>query len=128
VHFDTQPTGAPDIASTTTPAGVWISERERVRTLRTQRYLAVAVVAGLTLVLISPIADTLLEFALVSILVFVVLNSFGRAMDARLGYLWGWLYPEPERTTRFDRTVDRILHRLIAAGQVDDPPGPVRPL
>lgn len=108
--------------------GVWITQCERIRTIRMQRHLAVAFVAGLACAFITPIANTLFGFALLSILVFVVLNSLARAIDAHLGYMWGWLYPEPKwPPTRFDRIIDRTIHRL-AATQADDPPVRVRPL
>ena len=128
MHSDIQGTGTLNVASTPTDAGVWISQREHVRKLRMQRHLAVAVLAGSVCAFSYPIAASLPKYMLISILVLVVLNSLGKAMDAHLGYLWGWLYQEPERTTRFDRIVDRIIHRLIAAAQVHDPPGRVRPL
>ena len=128
MRSDVQPTETMNVASASTDAGVWISQREHVRRLRVQRHVAVAALAGSVCAFIYPMAATLPKYMLISILVFVMLNSFGRAMDARLGYLWGWLYPEPERTTRFDRVVDRIINRLTAAGQMDHPSGRVRPL
>ena len=123
------------VSSTITDAGVWIAQTERVRTVRVQRHLAVALLAGLGCVFVAPFVDTLLGLTLISMLVYVVLDSLAKAMDAHRGFLWGWLYPEPKRTTRFDRVVDRIVQRLVAAqthlqvaAQVDDPPPRVRPL
>jgi hypothetical protein len=43
-----------------------------------------------------------------------VLGSLARAVDARLGAGWGWLYGEPEHLTRLDLLVDGILRRLTA--------------
>lgn len=108
-------------------AGVRITHRQRVRTMRTQRHLAVAFLAGMACAFIAPVAGTVLWITLIPILAFVVLNSLARAIDARLGYWWGWLYGEPKRPTWVDRMVDRIIHRLAAA-KVDDPPMRVRPL
>ena len=56
----------------------------------------------------------------------VVLGSLARAVDARLGYCWGWLYGEHRSSTWLDRSVDGILRRLIAVqihhSSTDAPP------
>ena len=116
-----------NISSTITDAGVWIAEREGVRTLRVHRHLAVAFLAGLGLVFGAPFFDTLLGLALISILVFVVLDALAKAMDAHRGFLWGWLYPEPKQSTQLDRFVNRIIHRVVIA-EVDKAPAGVRTL
>ncbi len=107
--------------------GVRIAARERASVMRMQRHLAVATIAAMACAIVTPAADTLLEMALVPVFVGVMLSSLARGVDARYGYWWGWLYPEPERPTRLDRTVDRIIHRLVVA-QVDESPVRVRPL
>lgn len=130
-------------ASTIPDARAWITQRERVRAMRVQRYLAVALLAALGCVFVAPFVDTLVGLALISILIYMLLDSLAKAMDAHRGFLWGWLYEEPKRTTRFDRVVDRAVQRLAAAqvrwrvaeqtsrqvaSRVDDPPPRVRPL
>ena len=124
-----------NVSSTITDARLWIAERERIRTLRVQRHLAMALLAGLALTFVAPYTETLLGLTLLSVLVFVALDALAKAMDAHLGFMWGWLYGEPERTTRLDRLVDHIVQRLAAAqahrrvtAQEDDPPVRVRPL
>jgi len=124
-----------NVSSTITDARLWIAERERIRTLRVQRHLAMALLAGLALTFVAPYTETLLGLTLLSVLVFVALDALAKAMDAHLGFMWGWLYGEPERTTRLDRLLDHIVQRLAAAqahrrvtAQEDDPPVRVRPL
>jgi hypothetical protein len=124
-----------NVSSSITDASVWIAQRERVRALRVQRHLVVALLAGLGCVFVADSYDTLLGLTLISILVYVVLDSLGRAMDAYRGFMWGWVYPEPKKTTLSDRVVDSIVQRLAAApihrqgvGQVDDLPPRVRRL
>ena len=114
---------------------VWMAERERVRTLRVQRHLAMASLAGLAVTFVVPYLGTLLGVILFSLLVFLVLDALAKAMDAYLGFMWGWLYGEPERTTSLDRVVHDTIQRLVsaqvrrrAAVPVDDPPVRVRPL
>lgn len=99
----------------------WIADRERVRFLRMQRHLAIAAVAGLLVFFLAPITDAPLGFFSVLFLFSVVLGSLARAVDARIGYLWGWLYPEPKRSTRLDVAVDRVIQRLRVAGEVEEP-------
>ena len=124
-----------NVSMTPVSVGSWIAQLERVRSMRVQRHLAVAFLAGLGLVFAAPFIETILGLTLISLLVFVVLDSLAKAMDAHRGFLWGWLYAEPNRTTRFDRVVDRSIQRLAAAqnqrqqaDQVDDPPPRVRPI
>jgi len=106
----------------------WITTRERVRSMRMQRHLAVAAVAVAACALVAPATATLAGFTMLSVLVGVVLNSLARAVDAQIGYLWGWVYPEPEQATRFDRSVDRAVHRLIPVQSVGESLVLVRPL
>jgi hypothetical protein len=124
-----------NVSSRIVDGRVWMAERERVRTLRVQRHLAIASLAGLALTFVGPYLDTLLGVLLFSLLVFLVLDALARAMDAYLGFMWGWLYGEPERTTRLDRIVHDTVQRLLSAQvhrrstvPVDDPPVRVRPL
>ena len=133
----THQNGGTNLESTSN-AGLWMA-REHVRTLRMQRHIAVALPAALVIPFVAPYVLTILGLVLVSVLVYVVFDSLGRAIDARLGYWWGWLYPDRERPTRFDLAVDRVVHlllavanrvirRLASAGRVDQPPGRVQPL
>jgi hypothetical protein len=95
----------------------WITQRERVRWMRMRRHLAAAVAAALLLGFLVPVADSLLERALIPALVAVMLQSLARGVNARFGYLWGWIYPEPLRSTALDRFVEGFL-----AGARNPPP------
>jgi len=95
----------------------WITQRERVRTMRMRRHLASAVAAALLLGFLVPVADSLFEWTLIPILVAVLLQSLARGVNARFGYLWGWIYPEPRRSTALDRFVEGFL-----AGATNPPP------
>jgi hypothetical protein len=107
----------------------WIADRERVRFLRMQRHLATALVSGLLVLFFAPITEALLGFFWVLFLLSVFLGSLARAADARIGFLWGWLYAEPKQSTRLDLAVDRLIQRLRAAGEAEAPPVvKVRPL
>ena len=106
----------------------WITLREHVRFLRMQRHLTVAVVGVVAGVVVAPSSSTLAGFTLIAILVGVVLSSLARAVDAQIGYLWGWLYSEPKQSTRLDRFVDRAIHSLLVTQVIDDAPVSVRPL
>ena len=119
-------------------AGRWIA-RERARTLRMQRHVAVAVLAALAIPFVARYMLTIFGLVAVSVLVYGVSDSLGRAIDARLGSGWGWLYPDRARPSRFDLAVDRIvrlllavcrraIRRLASAGRVEEPPSRVRPL
>jgi len=116
-----------DAATPQIEVGIRIAALERVRFMRMQRHLAVATVAGSACVVVTPAAGTPLGMALLAVFVSVVLNSLARGVDARYGYWWGWLYPEPGRPTRLDLIADRIVHRLVVA-PVDESPVRVRPL
>jgi len=100
----------------------WITHTEHIRWLRAQRHLAIAIPAAVLCVFVAPILHTLGGLPLFIALVFVVLDSLARALDARLGYLWGWLYSEPIRSTRLDLIADRITRRLLIAVPVADSP------
>ncbi|MDF1597810.1 MAG: hypothetical protein P1T08_17155 [Acidimicrobiia bacterium] len=100
----------------------WISRTEHVRWLRAQRHLAIAVPAAALCAFVAPILKTLGGLPLFVTLVFVVLDSLARALDARLGYLWGWLYSEPKRSTRLDLIADRIIRRLLMTIPMADSP------
>jgi len=102
--------------------GEWISHTEHVRWLRAQRHLAIAVPAAVLCAFVAPILHTLGGLPLFVALVFVVLDSLARALDARLGYLWGWLYSEPKRSTRLDLIADRMIRRLLMTIPVADSP------
>jgi hypothetical protein len=106
----------------------WIAIREHVRFLRIQRYLSVAVVGVVACVVVAPASNTLAGFTLLAILVGVVLSSLARAVDAHMGYLWGWLYSEPKQSTRLDRFVDRAIHSLLVTQVIDEAPVRVRTL
>lgn len=82
--------------------------------MRMQRHLGVAALACLAYIIIRPRLDTLAGVLILTALVGFVLGSLGRAMDARLGHWWGWLYGEPEHSTRLDMWVEGIVHHLTA--------------
>jgi hypothetical protein len=88
--------------------------RERIRTMRMQRHLVVAVLASAAYVASGPSVYSLLEVVILSTFIGVVLGSLARAADARLGYGWGWLYGEPKHSTRLDLLINGILRRLIS--------------
>jgi len=96
--------------------------------MRMQRHLAVATAAAVACLFVSLPTTTLAEGALLTILVGVVLNSLARALDARIGYLWGWVYPEPAQSAWFDRLADRAINRPVAPQVVDESPVRVLPL
>lgn len=107
----------------------WVIGRERVRLLRMQRHLLVAVAATVACVLLAPASDTLAGFAVLPVPVYVALTSAARALDARLGYLWGWLYGEPVHTTRFDEVAHRVIQSLLRHDSAGNPAMPkVRPI
>jgi len=88
--------------------------RERVRTMRMQRHLFVAVLALIGLAVGGPIFSTVLGLVALALLIGVFLNSLARAADARLGYWWGWLYGEPRQSTRFDCGIERLVRRYAS--------------
>ena len=94
--------------------GTLVSPRERVRTMRMQRHLAVAGLACAAGVVIGPTVYSLSGLLILAAFIGFVLGSLARAADARLGNWWGWLYGEPEYSTRLDRLVDGTLRRLTA--------------
>ncbi len=107
--------------------GDWITNRERVRSMRMRRHLAVAGLAGVACAYAGSAISTPLGFATLIVAVAVAFSSLARGVDARFGYWWGWLYPEPKQSTPLDRFVDHLIHRLVTA-QVDEPSARVRPL
>ena len=94
--------------------GKMITQRERIRTMRMQRHLGAATLACLAYTVSRPGLDTIAGFLILTALVGFVLGSLCRAMDARLGHWWGWLYGEPEGSTRLDVWVEGIVHHLTA--------------
>jgi hypothetical protein len=102
------------VATSISGVGDRVVPRERIRTMRMQRHLAVAVLACAAFVASGPSVYSLLEVVILSAFIGVGLGSLARAADARLGYGWGWLYGEPVYSTRLDLLVDGILHRLIS--------------
>ena len=96
----------------TLPAFERIRHRDRVRTLRMQRHLVFAGVAAVLLGSVSAWADSVPELGLIPVLVWLVLRSIARGVDAKFGYFWGWIYGEPESTTALDRHVDRLIDVL----------------
>lgn len=84
-------------------------QRDRIRELRMQRHLLLALFAGLALAVLLPAADTVLELAFVPVLVGVVVRSIARGADARYGHMWGWVYFEPKAPTRLDHMAGRLI-------------------
>lgn len=97
--------------------GAWISELESTRTMRMQRHLATALLAVAALAIFRPNPDSLSGFALIPILVAVALSSLARGANAAFGYMWGWIYREPSRKTRFDRFVGGVIHQLAGTSE-----------
>lgn len=93
----------------TLPAFERIKERKRVRTLRMQRHLVFAGVAGALLGSMLAWADTVPELALVPVLVGLMVRSIARGADAGFGHIWGWIYAEPMVTTNLDRHVGQFI-------------------
>lgn len=102
------------VAASREGIGDGISSREHVRTMRMQRHLVVAGLACVVCIAIGPTAQSLRELMILTSLIGVVLGLLARAVDARLGYGWGWLYGEPEYSTWLDVFVDSVLRRLTA--------------
>ena len=82
--------------------------------MRMQRHLVVAGLACVVGIVIGPTVQNFRGLMILTGLVGVVLGLLARAVDARLGYGWGWLYGEPEYSTWLDLFVDGILRRLTA--------------
>ena len=100
----------------TSPHGVGAraTSRGRVRTMRMQRHLAVAGLACVAGVVVRPTVHSLVGLLILVALIGSILGSLARAVDARLGAGWGWLYGEPVYSTRFDLLVDGIFRHLTA--------------
>lgn len=116
------------IGSLPVDVSAWIAQRERVRAVRMQRHFAFAAAAGLSLGFLVPVADSLFERALIPVLVAVVLQSLARGANARFGHLWGWIYPEPRRSTALDRLVEGFMAGATNPASPDSPDSRVRPL
>jgi hypothetical protein len=95
-------------------AGDRIASRERVRTIRMQRHLTIAGLAWVACVVIGPTVHSLFGLLTLTAFVGVVLSSLARAVDARLGNWWGWVYGEPEHSTGMDLLINGFLSRLIS--------------
>ena len=100
-----------------------IVPHRHIRTMRMQRHLVFAGLASAAYVVSGPTTNSLMGIIVLAAYTYVVLESVGRAVDARLGFWWGWLYGEPEHSTRLDLAVDRIVHRLVSA-QAGTPSAP----
>jgi hypothetical protein len=92
-----------------------ILHHHHIHTMRMQRHLAVAGLACVAYVFTGPTVDSLLELVVRAAVIYVFLRSLARAVDARLGYWWGWLYSEPTYSTWLDLSLDSILRRPISA-------------
>lgn len=114
------------VQSSTAAAFARIEARERVRTLRMQRHLAFAVAGALSLGIVGPAADTVLEWALFPLLVGVIVRSVARGADAKFGHIWGWIYEEPRVATALDRSVNRIIEWARPRRQAEVGPTDVR--
>ena len=115
---------------TTDDALAWLTEREQLRTLRLQRHLAVATAAVLALAMLASAVDTVVEAALLPVLVGVAVSSLARGVDAKLGHLWGWLYSEPLVYNRLDHLTARLIEmaRPPEPARQDRPVVRVRPI
>lgn len=112
-------TETPPGRATRVDVGEWITTRERVRSRRLQRHLAIAGIASLWLFHLFATYDSLLDAALIPIAMAVFLQSIARGVSARFGYLWGWPYPEPVASTRLDLWVAGVASRLSSAPRSD---------
>ena len=102
----------------------WITTLESIRQLRMQRHIVIAALAGFLIVVASLIPDPTTKLVVIALLVGVVLQSLARGFSARFGYMWGWPYPEPKRSTRLDQFVDRVVRQLRAAPTTKSPEEP----
>lgn len=93
-------------------AAAWITERERVRRARSVRHLVVGLVAIAGLILVADFPVPLVGFVAGIALLAVALDAFAKAIDAHLGWAWGWLYGDPSRSTWIDRVCDRLVSRI----------------
>ena len=109
-----------NVAAPQNGVGDRIVPHHHIRTMRMQRHLVVAGLASAAYVVSGPTTNSLMGIIVLAVFIYVVLESMGRAVDARLGFWWGWLYGEPEHSTRLDLAVDRVVRRLVSV-QVPDP-------
>ncbi len=107
------------VAASTHGVGERIVSHHHIHTMRMQRHLAIAGLACVAYVVTDPTVDSFLDLVVLAAFIYVVLGSFARAADARLGFWWGWLYGEPRCPTWLDVFVDGILRRLISAQIAD---------
>jgi hypothetical protein len=105
-----------NVAASPDGVGYRIVPHHHIYTMRMQRHLAIAGLTCVAYVVTGPAVDSLLKLVVLAVFIYVVLGSFARAADARLGYWWGWLYGEPEYATWLDLLVDGILRRLTSVG------------
>ncbi len=108
-------------------------ERERLIQRRVIGHGIVAVVASLVFVALAPAIDSIGEFVLALVALYVALRSFAFAISVRLGDAWGWTRDKGrgEHITWSDRAVAASMARLRrrAMKGIDvDGAGPVRPL
>ena len=99
---------------TSSALGERVIPRERIRTMRMQRHLIVAGLACVTCIVVGPTVYSLPGLLTLSAFIGFVVGSLARALDARLGDWWGWLYGEPEYPTQLDLFVDGVVLRLAA--------------
>lgn len=96
---------------TANDALAWLAEREQLRTLRLQRHVAVAAAAAVALAIFASAVDTVVEAAVLPVLVGVVVSSLARGVDAKFGHLWGWLYSEPLVYNALDHLTAKVIER-----------------
>ena len=80
-----------------------------------QRHFVVAGLGAFLAVAAFNLPHPPLRLLLLATFVWVTLEALARGTNAKWGYLWGWLYPEPTQVTRLDRFVDGLVHRPIEA-------------
>lgn len=93
--------------------------RLHVRTLRMQRHVAVAGTAIVACTVLLRIVHPLARLVILAAFLAIIIGSLVRAIDARLGYWWGWMYGEPKLATWADVLVDSILRRLVSVSMHD---------
>lgn len=89
-------------------------EHERLIQRRVIGHGVVATITSLALAALAPAVDTIGEFVLFLVALYVALRSFAFAVSVKMGDAWGWTHDEGqgERITWSDRAVGAAMERL----------------
>ena len=104
----------------------WIPRRELVRHLRMQRHLVVSALGVVLLIIATATPQPLLKLVFVAALTMLILESLARGFSAKWGYMWGWPYPEPKKSTRCDVVVDDVVQQLASPVSEPEPQSKIR--